>query len=209
MTLFALSPEASDALTVWGFAVGVIGLIVGVAGFWIAIVQIRQTRKVAEAGQKAAEAAREASEKTLSESKDAYERFVGAFASRLLSELQRAVNSKDWRFAEIRAQDLAELLATLPDIEEPVSRIVLELRVFGQKFASRATEGEPRFALTKWNGLLNELNTCLDRIRAPFQRTARREDAADDDRTELPGTGGETPPPHAEGGGELGRGGAG
>jgi hypothetical protein len=78
--LFALDPFWSDWYTGAGFVVGVLGLIISLGGFWIAIVQINKTKH-------AAEAAQEASFKTLAETKDSYERFVGAFATRLLSEL--------------------------------------------------------------------------------------------------------------------------
>src|SRR4051794_19563597 len=101
MFLFALEPVWLDYLC----AVG--GLIVGIVGFGFTIWQLRRTMHAAEAAQKAAK-------ETLEESKEAYARFVGAFASRLVSELQHGVNSEDWKLGELRAQDLAELLATLP-----------------------------------------------------------------------------------------------
>ena len=100
MILFALSPEASDTLTVWGFVVGVIGCFVGLVGFGYTIYQVRKVKA-------AAEAAEEAAKKTLTESKTAYARFVGTYASRLLSELQRAANAKDWKLAEVRALDFS------------------------------------------------------------------------------------------------------
>ena len=84
MILFALSPETSDALTVWGFVVGVIGCLIGILGFGYTIYQVSKVKA-------AAEAAEEAAKKTLAESKDAYERFVGTYALRLLSELQTSV----------------------------------------------------------------------------------------------------------------------
>ncbi len=115
MILLALSPETSDFLTVWGFVVGVLGLLVGVVGFGYTIYQVWKVKA-------AAEAAKEAAEKTLAESREAYEKFVGAFASRLLSDLEDAVNSKDWALATIRAKDVAELVSTasqsIPDTVE-------------------------------------------------------------------------------------------
>ncbi|MBP3960818.1 hypothetical protein J8F10_36820 [Gemmata sp. G18] len=140
MHLFALAPEASDFLTVWGFIVGVVGLVVGVAGFWIAIVQIREARKEAKKGKEAAEAARDAANKTLTESKEAFERFVAAHAGRLLSELQTVVTGSDWKLAELRARDLAEILATLPSTGSAATdgnmmELVSRLREFGHTFS--------------------------------------------------------------------------
>lgn len=202
--LFALDPLWNDVYTAGGFWVGVVGLLVGVAGFWIAIVQIREARRAAEAGKKAAEAAEEAAKKTLAESKDAYERFVGAFASRLLSELQRAVNNKDWRHAETRAQDLAELLGTLPDFGPAVAGLVRELRAFGQRLAARPTDGDPKLSPTKWNALLNDINARLDRLRAPFRRPTDAGDDTHDERTTVPDSRREAPPADPEGGSQLG-----
>ncbi|MCI0705763.1 MAG: hypothetical protein L0241_32280, partial [Planctomycetia bacterium] len=113
--LLAFSPETSDALTLWGFVVGVVGLVVGVVGFGYTIYQVWKVKA-------AAEAAKEAAEKTLAESREAYEKLAGAFASRLLSDLEDAVNSKDWALATIRAKDVAELVSTasqsIPDTVE-------------------------------------------------------------------------------------------
>ena len=92
MTLFALDPWWNDFYTIGGFIAGIIGALVSVGGFWIAIGQIRKTMH-------AAQAAQDAANKTLEESKKSYARFVGSFASRLMSELQRAVNTKEWMIA--------------------------------------------------------------------------------------------------------------
>lgn len=55
MSLFALDPLWNDIYTAGGFWIGVLSTVVGIAGFWIAIKQIRATRKAAEAGKLAAE----------------------------------------------------------------------------------------------------------------------------------------------------------
>src|SRR5438874_3538478 len=119
MILFALSPEWNDFWQVGGFVVGVIGFVVTI---W----QIRKTKH-------AFEAAEEAARITYRESKKSYERFVGDYASLLLSELQNAVNAKDWKFAGIRAIDLGGLLALLPSTgssteDDAIASSVADLR---------------------------------------------------------------------------------
>jgi hypothetical protein len=172
MTLFALSPEASDALTVWGFVFGVVGCLIGLLGFGYTIYQVRKVKA-------AAEAAEEAAKETLAGSKTSYARFVGTYASRLLSELQRAANTKEWKLAEARALDLAELLGTLPSLRDPMAALVAELRVFGQKFAEIAAGGTPKFGQKKWNDVLNRLHARLDQLRAPFQEKTNGETERD------------------------------
>ena len=102
MILFALSPEWNDFYAIAGFYVGILGLVIGVGGFWIAIWQIRKTKR-------AVEAAQEAASSMMEENKKAYQRFVGSYASLLLSELQKAVNANDWRMASMRSLDLGGL----------------------------------------------------------------------------------------------------
>jgi hypothetical protein len=198
MILFALSPETSDFLTVWGFIVGVLGCIIGVLGFGYTIYQVRKVKA-------AAEAAEEAAKKTLAESKASYERFVGTYASRFLSELQRAANAKDWKLAETRALDLAELLGTLQDGRDPVTELVSDLRDFGQKFAALAAGGSPKFGQKKWNEVLNKLHARLDKLRAPFQE--KQHDATvRDSGTETPGDRAVTPGEDESRSSELGEG---
>src|SRR5437868_6631449 len=121
MILLALDPWWTDFYTVGGFVFGVLGLGVGIGGFWIAIRQIQHTRR-------AAEAAAEAAKVTLAESKEGYERFVAAHAGRMLSELQAAVLGADWKVASLRSRDLAEILATLPTTGNPTTDgIITEL----------------------------------------------------------------------------------
>ncbi len=187
MHLFALAPETSDFLTVWGFIVGVVGLVVGVAGFWIAIVQIREARKEARKGKEAAEAARDAANKTLAESKDAYERFVGAFALRFLSELRNAKTAEDWKFAALRCQDLADLLGTI------ATEQIRELREFGTKFTKRANREKPAFSEVKWERLLHNLHAQLDRINAPFREAQHGSGSVNNTAGEVSGDRANTP----------------
>lgn len=80
MPLLALEPTINDALTVWGFIVGVASGLVGLVGFAVTLWQVRETKR-------AALSAKEAAEKTLIENKQAFERFVGSVAARLLADL--------------------------------------------------------------------------------------------------------------------------
>ena len=179
MILFALSPETSDFLTVWGFVAGVVGCLVGIVGFAYTIYQVRKVKA-------AAEAAEEAAGKTLEESRTSYERFVGAFAARLLSELRGAENTKDWKVAELRAHDLAELLGTLSASRSVVRELINELRDFGQKFAKRSAGESPRFSQQKWNQLLNALHAQLDNLKAPFKEPQHGQLSADNPGGEAP-----------------------
>src|SRR4051794_3034814 len=151
MHLFALDSGWSDFYTVAGFYVGVVGLVIGVVGFAVTIWQIRQAKT-------AADAAKDAANRTLTESKDSFERFVAAFASRLLSELQRAEDSKDWQLANLRTHDLAELLGTIDVVEFDATVLVARLREFEQKFADRKAERNPKFSQVKWDKLVNDLH---------------------------------------------------
>ncbi|VTR95914.1 unnamed protein product [Gemmata massiliana] len=197
MYLFALAPETSDFLTVWGFIVGVVGLVVGVAGFWIAIVQIREARKEARKGKEAAEAARDAANKTLTESKEAFERFVAAHAGRLLSELQAVVTDSDWKLAELRARDLAEILATLPSTGSAATdgnmmELVSRLREFGHTFSEmtgkKTAKLPPKLLRDKWIPLLLLLHARLDQLRAPFREMSHGQIGSDNPVAEIPRT---------------------
>ena len=164
MYLFALDPAWNDFYTAGGFFVGVIG-------FAAAFYQIRETKR-------AAIAARDAANKSLAETKEAYERFVGAFASRLFAELRSAVTGKDWSLANIRSHDLAELLATLPSsgdesIDAAGIESVRSLREFGQAFAETVAAKKPqppaKLMRDRWKPLLQLLDMRLDRLKAPFR----------------------------------------
>jgi hypothetical protein len=190
MTLFALDPWWNDFYAIGGFFVGVIG-------FAFTIWQLRKTMY-------AAAAAREAAEKTLAESKDVYERFVGAYASRMMSELQSAVIAKDWKLANIRCQDLAELLASLPAsgdtvTEESTTEAVKTLRDFAQAFAEKMTTKDKASlassALKKWKALLHTLHTRLDQLRGPFREKSYGQVRADNPTGEVQGDRSE---PHRE-----------
>jgi hypothetical protein len=208
MTLFALDPWWSDFYTVGGFVAGVLGCIVGVAGFAYTIYQVRKVKA-------AAEAARDAATKTLQESKASYERFVGDFGSQLLSELRRAVQDGDWKVASFRAHDLAELLASLHpsgNEEEDTARseIVREFRAFGDLFAAMDKKEKKPARLPaksqkeKWEPLLASSHQQLDRLRRPFRERTDGEITPSDPPRETQGDC--SKPPYKDEGttGELG-----
>lgn len=187
MELFALTPDASDFFTLWGFVVGVVSLVVGVVAFWFAIVQIREARDSAKGAKDAAEAARDAAKITLAESKESFERFVAAHAGRLLSELQAAVTRAEWPLAQMRCGDLADLLASLPagiGDEIVIAEDVRQLREFGSEFGAFADTERKRLSKPvekdQWKPLLGRLHARLDRLRAPFREVNRAEDSPDD-----------------------------
>lgn len=188
MPPFALDPLWNDIYTAGGFWIGVAGLLLGYVGYRIAITQLRQTKQ-------AADAAREAAEKTVAENKEAFERFVAAFAGRLLSELQAAANRLDWKVAELRAHDLADLLATLP-VAAPAAEsgeATRTLREFAQEFARKATDPEPKkltaAARKRWDSLLLTLRQQLDRLRAPFRGSSDDPNGPDPAAAPVPGAG--------------------
>jgi|GEM_PF-4599131 len=176
--------EDSDFYTLWGFVVGVVSLVVGVVAFWFAIVQIREARDSAKGAKDAAEAARDAAKKTLAESKESYERFVAAHAGRLLSERQDAVTRIEWRLAQMRCGDLADLIASLPaglGDDAAIIEDVRQLREFGSEFGAFAEAERKRLPKPvekdQWKPLLGRLHARLDRLRAPFREVNRAEDS--------------------------------
>lgn len=192
MPLFALDPLWNDIYTAGGFWVGVVGLILGFIGYKIAIAQLRQTKQ-------AADAAREAAERTLAENKEAFERFVAAYAGRLLSELRGAVNRLEWGLAELRAHDLADLLATLPTTpgiqhDAGLTEGVRTLRAFAQRFAQKATQTPPtNFRVDvlrrEWEPLLLLFHQRLDRLKAPFRDTSHDQIGTNRSPSPLPADG--------------------
>ena len=88
MPLFALDTVWNDFFAAGGFWVGVIGLLIGVLGFWYTILQVRKTTS-------AAVAAAHAAEQTRDEVKTSFRRFVGGLAHRFLAEARTAVESEN------------------------------------------------------------------------------------------------------------------
>jgi len=169
MNLFALSQAESDCYTLWGFYVGVVGTLVGIVGFAYTIYQVRKV-------QAAADAARDAATRTLVESKGSYGKFIGAFASRLVAELERAANTNDWKVAVLRVADLAELVGTAAHSVRDAVELAAELRAFGQKFG----RDEPKYKRSKWDELLRKLYAEFDRLKAPFGSTQDGQNATND-----------------------------
>lgn len=178
MLLSAIDPWWNDLYAAGGFWIGAISLVVGVVGFIFAIVQIRLAKTATNEAKTAAVAAKEAAEKTLRESKDAFERFVAAHAGRMLSELQTAVTGADWKVAELRSRDMADIISTLPTTsstatDDKITEAVEQLRAFGHTFAElaekKAKRLAPKVAKDRWRPLLQTLHARLDQLRAPFR----------------------------------------
>lgn len=214
MSLFALSPEVTDFYTAGGFWVGAVSFVVGVAAFVIAIVQIREARAAAEASKTAAEAAREAAEKVLAESKDAYERFVGAFGSRLLSELETAVRGANWPVARFRCTDLAELIASLPPTAEPARDRLADECAWGLRGAAadfgdldaRHAAKPPKALSARWAATLRLVQARLDELRRPFRGDPYGRSRDSDTAGGAPGDGPRAARPNPGAAGELGAG---
>jgi hypothetical protein len=192
MPLFALSPDASDFFTLWGFVVGVVSLVVGAVAFGFAIVQIREARDAARASRTAAEAARDAAQQTLAESEASYVRFAVALANRLLSEFQAALREKVWAVARMRATDLAELLASLPAGavgESAVAACTTELRATATDCARLEAKSNPRVpkdTTTRWAEVVRLTYAILDRLHKPFRKVQHGGTADGDPATRTP-----------------------
>ena len=155
MIVFALSPLCNDF-----FAVG--GFVVGVVGFVVTIWQIVKTKR-------AIVASREAAAQTFEESRNSFERFMGGYAYRLVSELQNFVNAKEWKLAKLRAQDIAELLATLRDSRDPSIVVVEEMRQLVHMLAEKSLLKRVSINQEKFRALLSQVQARLDSLRAPFR----------------------------------------
>lgn len=184
--LFALSQCWNDFLTIGGFLVGVISLVLGVIAFYYTLRALWEARDAAKASKTAAEAARDAANKTLAESKGAYGKFVGSFASRILADLKKAVDDQDWKLATVRADDLAEFVASVPHEIPTAGDEAALLRVFGRKFAAGDAEHKPKFNTAKWNELILKLHAHLDSVNAPFGGESGKTDSTTG-RTETAG----------------------
>ncbi|MBN9120435.1 MAG: hypothetical protein J0I06_14975 [Planctomycetes bacterium] len=196
MILFALDPWWNDFYAAGGFWIGLVGGIVGIAGLWYAILQVWKVEA-------AATAAKQAAEETLAKSKNAYGKFVGSFARRLLSSLESAVSEKDWKLAVLRANDLAELIASVSEAIPDAADLAYQLRVFGQKFAAGTPKTEPKYRNEKWNALVLELHARLDNVNAPFRNNSHGQADPAFGRTETARDRTDPPPKDEGGAGKL------
>jgi hypothetical protein len=153
-TLFALSSQWNDIFTVGGF-------IVGVFGFGYTIYQVHKVKV-------AALAAEEAAERTLSETKTNFRRFIASFAHRYLAEARASEEQSSWQVSALRTNDLADLLAQLPEAGSEAGVMIGTLREFGQVFANKQRDPTKRHSTRKWQALLRQLQVLLDRAQAPF-----------------------------------------
>lgn len=158
----ALSEDWTDVYTAGGFWFGAAGLVVGVLGFGYTIHQVRKT-------QSAVLAAEETARRVLTESRSSFARFVAGQAHRLLNDLRAAVAGQDWRTASGRAYELADLVAHLQQAPGPeVSETVRGLRDFARTFGDKVRTPGKRYAVLKWDRLLQDVAPLLDRLQAPF-----------------------------------------
>lgn len=192
MPLFALDPWWNDALAISGFVIGLVGTLLGAVGLWYTYHQVRKVET-------AATAANAATEKAHRESEELYSRFIGAYASRLLVDLQRAVLGENWAAADSRAQELADLLAALPDAADPGGGDVSKLRGFGLKFAA----GGKGYGKAKWDEFAQRLHARLDALRTLRLGGAHGPNRSDDPRPAVPGDRPESSRSDAGGAGEL------
>ena len=168
MTLLALTELWNEIYAAGGFFVGVVSLLLGAVAFYYTLRQVREARDAANASRSAADAARAAAERTLAESKVAHGKFIGVLASRMLSALKAAVNDRNWSLAAVRADDLAEFIASAANEGSDGHDLARQLRAFGQKFAAGSAGSTPKYYPGKWNELVLELHAYLDRVNAPF-----------------------------------------
>ena len=161
MPLFALSPFWNDFFSVSGFAVGVLGVLIGVAGFGYTIYQVRKT-------QRAVDAAREAATKAIEESRRQFHRYQTALANRLLSEATMRFEHEEWQMAAVRANDLADIIAQLADAAPQLGTAVDELRDRCQRLLAQVDKPNPRVARQNWNALMHRIQREIDRLLAPF-----------------------------------------
>lgn len=168
MHLFALSQEVSDSLALWGFVVGILGLVIGVLGFGYTIYQVHKVETAALAAERAAAA-------TLIESRKSFRRFLAASAHRILAEVRVSVDGESWQIASLRANDLADLLGQFPELVNEAVGMANRLREFGQVFAAKQRDPAKRHAPRKWDVLLRQLHQFIDRAQAPFRDVSESE----------------------------------
>ncbi|MBI1901607.1 MAG: hypothetical protein HYS13_10935 [Planctomycetia bacterium] len=148
-----------DGLTV----IGLIGSMASLAGLAYAIVQIRRTKK-------AAEAVRE----TLTETRQAYWRFVVATAVKLIAETRTFVEGKNWDNAAIRFGDLADIALQMAAIGRPSNtaegwvRLADQLRDWNTHCREVAVGARRRFNAKKWREFQTELDRRFHAWHGPF-----------------------------------------
>lgn len=161
--LYAMEPTEADWYTWYGFAFSVAGLLVGVVGVLASTVGLAATYYQVSQARKSADAARAAAEATSMENKASFRRYLAATIHRQLSELEGFVTSQEWLVAKIRCEDIAGILAQLPE-----QLLAHEYREFLVFFDSKISDTAKKFGKSKWNKLVIRTKHIVDLQNAPF-----------------------------------------
>ena len=154
--LYAMEPTEADWYTQAGFWLSVAGIVVGSVGLAATYYQVWKARE-------SADAARKASELTRNESKASFRRYLAATIHRQLSELEGFVTNQEWRVAKIRCDDMAGILAQLP---EPL--LSNDYRGFLVFFDDKTLDSTKKLDKRKWNKLIIRTKNKVDLLNAPF-----------------------------------------
>lgn len=164
MFVLALADFWNELYAAGGFWIGAVSLVVGVLGFWYAIVQVWKT-------QAAAEAAKRAADETRAESRETFRRYLVMDANRTVSELRILVVSERWETAGYRADDLAEALAQIAQLQDDPTPLAEQIGLFrrtAETFRRRAKGESAAFHRNQWADRLIALHAFLDEAKAPF-----------------------------------------
>lgn len=146
---------------------GLIGTVATLIGLWIAVRQIRQTKRIAEASQ-------EAITTTLGQARTAFGQYVMSTSRRLLSEAKIFVDEKNWSRAALRLGDLAEQAAQLahsvPADDADWAELAKEFRQWEgtcRKLEAKEVELAPNLT-AKWHRFSRDAAGQFDRHHGPF-----------------------------------------
>lgn len=161
----------------WGGAVGVLGLLFTVGGFWLAIWQIRLSKRAAE---QAAAAARDAAVASR-ETREEIQKNIGIAEletiGRLIDDVKRFHINRKWELAREKYNDIRRGLSRLrsfhPDMDDE-DQVKISAAIVAIDDLDRAISGallakkEPSTPL-KYHGALSEVQSTLDVIQRRLQ----------------------------------------
>lgn len=150
-----------------GLAVGILGLIVSLSGFIIAVWQIRRTRTAAESAERAAIEAREAVLYVTSVSDLSQ-------ASAQIEQIKELHRTQDWRRAADRYTPLRQLLiraaSRLPEENQQVFNFaVVQLREM-ETDVNLALDRNIPLSSTRFISILLEVQHSLDEVRTELEK---------------------------------------
>ncbi len=154
----------------WGSLASVVGVLVSLLGFWIAIVQIRRSRSAATAAKEAAEEAREALARDLTVA-DLVR------ADEQIQSLKEFHRMREWRRALDRYPDVRRLLAeiggrhqNLNDTHrESLQNAISQLRSM-ERVAEAALINDESPDMADFNETLTGVQSMLDEIAVQLQQ---------------------------------------